>query len=555
MSATAKLLVVDDEKVVCQSCSRIFSPRGFDVDTCTDSSQGLKMAHENQYNAILVDLMMPEIDGIEFLRRLREKDAKVPVMFITGYASVTSAAEAMRLGAADYVPKPFTPDEIIVAVDRMVNASKNQTTFAQNSAAANADVESLQEVDALKELFTAPVEITNTPSSDCKYLFFDESWVEINKNQNGVEQPIVTAGAFFSPIFGKSVNRVQLPQAGDYVHQGLPLAAVVSKANSTVIIPSPVSGRVVDVNRTLVNQPDLLSNETLRDHWIARIQTTNYKDNIKNLRERKVILLTNDESRWNYSRKEIENLGCDINIFSTFEEAHHEMLKGHTGLLIVDGSSYGSHGPALVQEVNQHFPAVKVVVGNESEYYERPYRMNRIMYYSKEILTEIEVGEILFSAFQPKMVTANVKKAKSAIPNRINKIQVSTPNGICVILLPQGISLYSDHGLGLELKQNLLRAGKPLQVDLGFASATLEEMMSAAKVSDHVLVLKAKDTGKIPGSVHTESPQTILPAMDENSRKVKTFVIQPFEDHSEFDEKLNRALADFLLNQVLHWVN
>jgi sulfhydrogenase subunit beta (sulfur reductase) len=115
-----RLLVVDDEEVICQGCRRIFSPEGFQVDTSSDPREGLSLAAEKDYAAVLLDFKMPVMDGVQFLQELRKVRPDVPVIFITGYPSVPNAASAMRLGAADYVTKPFAPKELIQAVQRLL---------------------------------------------------------------------------------------------------------------------------------------------------------------------------------------------------------------------------------------------------------------------------------------------------------------------------------------------------------------------------------------------------------------------------------------------------
>jgi CheY-like chemotaxis protein len=118
-----RLLVVDDEPVVCESCRRILTGRGFTVETSTDSRTGLRMAEQGDYDAILLDLQMPYVDGVRFLERLRECGKNVPVVIITGQGGQGSARQIERLGAREYVPKPFTPAELSEAVWRVVQGA------------------------------------------------------------------------------------------------------------------------------------------------------------------------------------------------------------------------------------------------------------------------------------------------------------------------------------------------------------------------------------------------------------------------------------------------
>ncbi|GMU20535.1 MAG: hypothetical protein AMXMBFR13_06320 [Phycisphaerae bacterium] len=115
---TRRALVVDDEPVVCESCRRILIGQGFQVETSTDSSTGLRLAELNEYDVILLDIRMPFIDGVRFLERLRQVRPVVPVIVITGHAADAYTRAAHRLGICECIAKPFTPAEIAQAVHR-----------------------------------------------------------------------------------------------------------------------------------------------------------------------------------------------------------------------------------------------------------------------------------------------------------------------------------------------------------------------------------------------------------------------------------------------------
>ncbi len=138
MSDSPKLLVVDDEEVICQACRRIFSRQGFQVEVNTDACNGLNCALHDDYAAILLDIKMPKIDGIQFLERLRETKPDQPVLIMTGYPSIPNATAAMRLGASDYITKPFRPDEITRAVQRIVGRQTTREAAAAKPAARRA---------------------------------------------------------------------------------------------------------------------------------------------------------------------------------------------------------------------------------------------------------------------------------------------------------------------------------------------------------------------------------------------------------------------------------
>jgi DNA-binding NtrC family response regulator len=121
-TAPKKILVVDDEAVVCESCRRILIREGYVVDTCSDSRTVLRLAELNHYDAILLDLRMPIVDGVRFLERLREVRPNASVVIITGHASAESNRAFERLGICELIAKPFTPEEVAGAVQRALKA-------------------------------------------------------------------------------------------------------------------------------------------------------------------------------------------------------------------------------------------------------------------------------------------------------------------------------------------------------------------------------------------------------------------------------------------------
>ncbi len=142
MSVEPRLLVVDDEEAICEGCSRIFKRQGFGVEKCSDACKGLDLATHSDYSAILLDVKMPGMDGIHFLEALRKTKPAIPVVLMTGYPSIPTAASAIRLGVSDYVTKPFTPEEISQAVHRLLrkdDAVAVATPTAAAGPAANVD--------------------------------------------------------------------------------------------------------------------------------------------------------------------------------------------------------------------------------------------------------------------------------------------------------------------------------------------------------------------------------------------------------------------------------
>ena len=114
-----RILVIDDESVICDACRLVLSEKGHAVDHCLTGTAGLLAIEDGTYNLILLDMKLPDIDGMEILKSVREKGSVPVVIVMTGYSTMSNALQAMKLGAADYLAKPFTDDELVEAVEKL----------------------------------------------------------------------------------------------------------------------------------------------------------------------------------------------------------------------------------------------------------------------------------------------------------------------------------------------------------------------------------------------------------------------------------------------------
>jgi len=112
------ILIIDDEQVVHDSCRKVLTRSGHRVESAFDGMEGLRRLREQVFDLIILDLKLPGMDGMEVLRQIKADIPDVVVVVITGYATVEHAVEAMKAGAFDFLPKPFTPDELRVIVNR-----------------------------------------------------------------------------------------------------------------------------------------------------------------------------------------------------------------------------------------------------------------------------------------------------------------------------------------------------------------------------------------------------------------------------------------------------
>jgi len=124
------ILVIDDEKRIREGCSKILKKEKCIVDMAENGNAGLEMIADKHYDIVLTDLMMPGIGGMEVVNKVREKNSDTVVIVITGFATVEHSIEAMRTGAFDFIPKPFTPDQLRVVVGKALKMTRTLQDIA-----------------------------------------------------------------------------------------------------------------------------------------------------------------------------------------------------------------------------------------------------------------------------------------------------------------------------------------------------------------------------------------------------------------------------------------
>ncbi len=144
------MLVIDDDSAVLESCRRIFCDEGYEVVATADPREGLRLFSDRPFDVILCDWKMPELDGMDVVELIDKWSPDSAVVMITGFPSVPRATEALKKGAAEYLPKPFTPEEIVAAVNdalrrRQELRSKEQKKIEQALKAREFPVPSLED--------------------------------------------------------------------------------------------------------------------------------------------------------------------------------------------------------------------------------------------------------------------------------------------------------------------------------------------------------------------------------------------------------------------------
>jgi len=126
----ARILLMEDEAVVAEGLQMILAEDGYGVEIAGTGNGALERLHSKQYDLLVADLCLPDINGMEVIKKLKASQPETFVIVITGYSTVDTAVEAMRFGASDYLAKPFTEEQIRTAVSKTLQGRKNRTAPA-----------------------------------------------------------------------------------------------------------------------------------------------------------------------------------------------------------------------------------------------------------------------------------------------------------------------------------------------------------------------------------------------------------------------------------------
>ena len=520
MSNEPTLLVVDDEEAICEGCNRIFSRQGFAVRKCNDANQGLNMAMRGEYAAILLDVKMPEMDGLQFLESLRKEKPIVPVVLMTGYPSIPNAASAVRLGASDYVTKPFTPEEISQAVHRLLHV-------ALNPAGATNAVEA--------------------PASDATFRFYREAWYQINN------EGIARVGALAVRPNAAKIESLRLPRIGEVVYQGLPLAAVIIAGQSPRLVPSPLSGVVVAVNDSLASDPALLLSDPCGQGWIACVCPTRLDEESKNCPPRRVLLLSQDIHAVAEQTERLRRLGCDVRTLANAKNLKAAQRNFDSKVLLFDAKTFGTEGPGIVGAVNAENPSMKIVVMASADCILEPaYRIRRIFYYAVEPFADNEIVDIVAGAFAPPS-NPPLGSHNSELAQALGGIFITNRNRTRVRLISEPGLLRRENGLGLLLRRKLMQERFPLESSPSETPITPMNLLSVAAHCDRVIVLLAKEHGRLPGSLTRDTKAEYVAMIGAGADKVTTLLVEPSdlpEYPLAFEPDVIEALADHLAREM-----
>jgi heterodisulfide reductase subunit C len=254
----ASILIVDDEAVVCKSCKKILERSDHMVDYVLNGEDALKSIEDRDYDIVVTDLKMPGVDGMQLLEAVKKKDRDVEVVMITGYASIDTAVQAMKLGAYDYIPKPFTPDELQSVISRVIE--KNRIREQERTAA---------ERDIVRFEYAMPGDL---------YYLPEHAWLKVETED--------VARVGIDDVFRRTIGTISdiyPPAKGDWIEQGKMCAEIRDDRGNVHKLWSPVSGKVLEINGDVLRDYSLVKIDPYGSGWLLRIEPSKLGEEMKNL--------------------------------------------------------------------------------------------------------------------------------------------------------------------------------------------------------------------------------------------------------------------------------
>jgi CheY-like chemotaxis protein/glycine cleavage system H lipoate-binding protein len=250
----ARILCVDDEEIILDSFRKILVLDGYSVDTVESGKEALRLIHRHHYDFVFTDLKMPEMDGSQVARAVKEMRPDMDVIIITGYATVESAVECMKFGVMDYVQKPFTEDELLEFVEklRVAREERIRTTLRPRVHITRLETEDVSEFDE----FAIPGGL---------FISAGHCWASVE--QDGVIK--VGIDDFAKNIVGR-IDDIELPNLKMHARRDAPLFSV-RHGSHLVSFNSPISGTVCEINDDLLHDLDDLDVTPYEKNWICAL--------------------------------------------------------------------------------------------------------------------------------------------------------------------------------------------------------------------------------------------------------------------------------------------
>lgn len=243
------ILLVEDEEVIISAFKRFLKEERIKLDAVTDAEEAVHRLEKKSYKIVISDLMLPNFSGLDLLKVVSSKMAKTPFVVISGYATLSNAIKSFKLGAFDFIPKPFDIDEILGVVYRALAFSGKTTKHH-----------------------------INNDGNKAFHFLGCHSWAK--KESAGTV--ILGLGETFSSIRERIVE-MEFEPVNSEVTQGNVFLKIESKHERLHNVRAPFSGTIIEINKKFYEKPSALARSNLSENWLVRMKPEFYEGEVLNL--------------------------------------------------------------------------------------------------------------------------------------------------------------------------------------------------------------------------------------------------------------------------------
>ncbi|MGA7306922.1 MAG: response regulator [Rhodothermales bacterium] len=263
----ARILAVDDEAIVLDSFRKILVLAGYSVDTVETGPEALGLIRKRDYDFVFTDLKMPDMDGLDVVKAVKHMRPEIDVAMITGYATIESAVDAMKYGAMDYVQKPFTADELVEFVDKLV--IRREDRLEREARPEVRLVTPSRGLSRSEHDFNVPAGIFVAP---------EHTWINIQPDG----MLLIGVDDFAQKLLG-IVEGVTLPHADAVLGKGDSLFTL-HRGGNELTFPSPAGGKVAFLNESLASHPERVNESPFEDGWVCAIDPAHLPEDLQGFR-------------------------------------------------------------------------------------------------------------------------------------------------------------------------------------------------------------------------------------------------------------------------------
>lgn len=257
MSSQRDILIIEDEPSVSRAVEMVCDEEGMSVTAVDNATSALEILERTEFRLAICDIMMQGMDGFGFLEALDNRGHSVPVVMMTGFSTMENAVKSLAKGAVDYIPKPFTADELLTVIRRSLRSGILREKLRAASLRS----------DRTLSFVPTPLEYHRLG-----YV----SWVKMEDEG--------TAKVGVSDLFLKSVEGIrefELSAVGEQLVQGIPCAVATSSSGAEHGIMCPMSGKILEVNEEALSDPLLVEKDPYFRGWLYRILPSHPDSNLR----------------------------------------------------------------------------------------------------------------------------------------------------------------------------------------------------------------------------------------------------------------------------------